>query len=465
MRGRKKLWVILISVVGILAAVYLGTALYFQSHFFVNTTANGSVISLKSPSEVEKEKAEQAKSYELVLEEIDGSTESLSGEAVALEYQESGKAKELLKKQNGFLWPSMFFTKRAYDMEERAAFDSAALEAQIAKLHCVTREDQTDPVSAMPEFNGEQFVVKKETLGTKLDAEALRVQLEAALSNMDETMNLEEKGCYLLPRFTEDSQEVKAACETLNNYCKASVTYLMDPNTEVVDKQLISGWLTWDENMNVTFLEDKVREYMNGFAAKYETVGVSRPLTTPWGKETEVYGGTYGWAIDEGAEAEALIASIKAGEVVEKQPVYEQQAATHAAQDWGNSFIEVDLSDQHMWCIIDGNVVLETDVVTGKPYALSTPCGVYDILMMSTDTVLVGNIVPETGKPEYETLVSYWMQVTWEGVGFHDATWQPAFGGQLYWDIGSHGCINMPLDMAGALYGMIYTGMPVVMHY
>ena len=77
----------------------------------------------------------------------------------------------------------------------------------------------------------------------------------------------------------------------------------------------------------------------------------------------------------------------------------------------------------------------------------------------------MGNIVPETGKPEYETLVSYWMQVTWEGVGFHDATWQPAFGRQLYWDIGSHGCINMPLDMAGALYGMIYTGMPVVMHY
>ena len=75
----------------------------------------------------------------------------------------------------------------------------------------MTREDQTDPVSAMPEFNGEQFVVKKETLGTKLDAEALRVQLEAALSNMDETMNLEERGCYLLPRFTEDSQEVKAS--------------------------------------------------------------------------------------------------------------------------------------------------------------------------------------------------------------------------------------------------------------
>ena len=70
------------------------------------------------------------------------------------------------------------------------------------------------------------------------------------------------------------------------------------------------------------------------------------------------------------------------------------------------------------------------------------------------DATLVGDIKPETGKPEYETDVAYWMQVTSSGVGFHDAIWQTAFGGTLYQipGTGSHGCINMPLDQAGALF-------------
>ena len=157
----------------------------------------------------------------------------------------------------------------------------------------------------------------------------------------------------------------------------------MDPNTEVVDKQLISGWLTWDENMNVTFLEDKVREYMNGFAAKYETVGVSQTAYDSLGKETEVYGGTYGWAIDEGAEAEALIASIKAGEVVEKQPVYEQQAATHAAQDWGEQLYRSGF--ERPAYVVHHRRKRSTGDGCGNGQALCAlhALWVYDILMMS----------------------------------------------------------------------------------
>ena len=81
---------------------------------------------------------------------------------------------------------------------------------------------------------------------------------------------------------------------------------------------------------------------MNQFAAKYETLYGTRPLTTPWGKATEVSGGTYGWAINEAAEADALIASIKAGEQATKEPVYEQRAASHEQQGFqvgANDFI------------------------------------------------------------------------------------------------------------------------------
>ena len=110
------------------------------------------------------------------------------------------------------------------------------------------------------------------------------------------------------------------------------------------------------------------------------------------------------------------------------------------------------MSAQHMWYVQNGQVVLETDVVTGEPIpSRITPEGVYSLMWKQRDATLVGDIKPETGKPEYETDVAYWMQVTSSGVGFHDAIWQTAFGGTLYQipGTGSHGCINMPLDRGG----------------
>ena len=116
-------------------------------------------------------------------------------------------------------------------------------------------------------------------------------------------------------------------------------------------------------------------------------------------------------------------------------------------QDWGNTYAEVDLSAQHMWYIQNGNVVLETDIVSGLPTPdRITPEGVYDVLYKESPSILVGENDPETGEPIYKQEVRYWMQFTWSGVGFHDADWQPAFGGSLYQSAGSHGCINMPID-------------------
>lgn len=121
-----------------------------------------------------------------------------------------------------------------------------------------------------------------------------------------------------------------------------------------------------------------------------------------------------------------------------------------------------------MWFISNGTIVLETDVVTGEPIPEKiTPEGVYSILEKKMNEILVGDINPQTGEPEYRTQVTYWMRVTWEGIGFHDAVWQAAFGGSLnqITGIGSHGCINMPLYQAAELYDKMETGTPVIIHY
>ena len=68
------------------------------------------------------------------------------------------------------------------------------------------------------------------------------------------------------------------------------------------------------------------------------------------------------------------------------------------------------------------------------------------------------------GSYEYVTTCSYWMRVTWSGVGFHDAPWQPYFGGSRYQSGGSHGCINTPPATAAEMYGLIQEGWAVIIH-
>lgn len=471
-RRQKKsgLPVVLITVgvfIGVVAAAYIGVSTYFMSHFYMNTEINGQDFSRKTAADVQEYIEQQVQGYSLTIREKDNKTDSISGEEISLEYKENQDIENVLKKQNAFLWPQAFFVKNSSKATVEVSYDRDALEEKINNLQAVKAE-QIPPTSAYPKFNGTEYEVEPEVTGTEVNKELLREKIHEYISKFEPELDMVEENCYALPKYTSESGDVRAACNEMNEYLKASITYSMDQPV-VVDRTLISNWVSVDENMKVTFDEAAVREWLREFGKQYDTVGKTRTITSPWGKTVEVSGGTYGWSVDEDAEFPALVESIKKGEVVTRDPIYVagQTAASRGPQDWGSTYVEVDLSGQHMWYIVNGGVALETDVVTGVPIpSKETPSGVYSILEMEPNSTLVGEIVPSTGQPEYRTVVAYWMRVTWSGIGFHDANWQPAFGGSLYANgAGSHGCINMPVDQAAALYSMLSVGTPVIIHY
>ena len=103
-------------------------------------------------------------------------------------------------------------------------------------------------------------------------------------------------------------------------------------------------------------------------------------------------------------------------------------------------------------------MVLETDFVSGnmsKPDCI-TPPGVFGLTYKTRNAVLRG--------ANYETPVNYWMPFN-GNVGMHDATWRSSFGGTIYLTSGSHGCVNLPLNMAAAIYEYMSTGFPIVCYY
>lgn len=463
----KALW-ITGGVLAVICLIYVAISVYFMSHFFVNTKINGKNFSGKTASDVEKYLQTNIKDYKLTILENEGRQDVISGSEIGLEYRAGTETEKLLKDQNEFAWPKAFFTENSRKVSVNVSYNEESLNQRISQLSCLQTE-QTPAENAKPEFDGNQYVIKPEVYGNAVDKERLTEQVKVHITEFQPQLDMVETKCYAKPKYVEDSKEVQEACDAMNKYVNASITYPMNEPV-VVDKALISQWLQVDGEMKVSLNTEAMKQWFTSFGDKYDTQGTTRTFTTPAGKSATVTGGTYGWSIDEDTELVNLQNSILNGEVVTREPAYYAggTAAAHSGQDWGNTYAEVDMSAQHMWYVQNGQVVLETDVVTGEPIpSRITPEGVYSLMWKQRDATLVGDIKPETGKPEYETDVAYWMQVTSSGVGFHDAIWQTAFGGTLYQipGTGSHGCINMSLDQAGALFNMIEPGTPVIFHW
>lgn len=454
------------TIVAACAIIYIGMGMFFQNHFVFNTTVNGVDYSLESPSKVEKIMKQKVDNYSLTLVGSDGSTEAISGDEIGVAYKSGGEVEELIKQQDGWAWISSLFEKNEIVTSVGVSYDETALAQKIDSLNCVSDEGKVASENAKPVFNNGKFEVQAEVQGTQINKDKLTEVVKSAVDGFQAEVNLKDTGCYLAPTYTSTSPEVQAACDSMNSYLNASVTYDFSPNTEVVDADDIAQWLTVDDSMNVTFNEASVGDYVANLAAKYDTVGSTRTFTSAGsGKTITISGGAFGWQIDQEAETALLIENIKNGESVTREPEYISKGKTRdEGNDIGDTYAEVDLTNQVMYYVSGGSVVMSTNIVSGNPNTgHATPTGVHRILYKESPSTLKGT-QDENGNYEYETEVTFWMPFTNDGCGFHDATWQPTFGGSWYLTNGSHGCINMSYSDAEKLYNLIQTRDPVIVH-
>lgn len=463
-KRHKVIGITLGAVVGAAAVIYLGFSVYFMNHFYFNTTINGVKFSAKSVSDVERYMEDQVNGYVLTMNESDGGTEQISGSDISLSYKKGDELEKLVKNQNAFLWPEGLIKTPEITASVGVTYDDEKLASLIAGLSCMQAENQVAPVNAHPEYDGNQFVVIPEQTGSQIDTETFNNAVKESIEGFKDTLDLTESDCYVKPQFTSESQEVTAACDAMNKYLTASITYTFGSQTEVVDKELISQWVTVDDAMAVTFNSDAVAQYVQDLASKYNTYQRQRTFVSGSGNTVSVEGGDYGWIIDRDAETQALEANIQNGEVVTRDATYAQTAASHDGADWGNTYVEVDLTNQYMYLFVNGAVVTQGPIVTGKPsIGDATPQGVYLIKYKQKNATLRGPKQAD-GSYEWESPVSFWMPFN-GGIGLHDAPWQAAFGGDRYLTHGSHGCVNLQYDVAETVYNNVDAGTPVVCHY
>ena len=121
-----------------------------------------------------------------------------------------------------------------------------------------------------------------------------------------------------------------------------------------------------------------------------------------------------------------------------------------------DTYVDVDIANQLLIYYQQGEPVIVSEIVTGnESKGNGTPTGVYYIDTKIPGKYLVG--------PDWNVWVDRWMKFT-GAVGIHDASWRSKFGGNIYQYNGSHGCVNLPHDVALKLYDMVDIGTMVVVH-
>ena len=217
---------------------------------------------------------------------------------------------------------------------------------------------------------------------------------------------------------------------------------------------------------NKVFIEDNKLvcdvdvDYLKEVAAArlytYNTVDTDFVFTTHDNREKTVHSNTYGDYVSYAEEANYLYSvldnlSPSTEPILDRTPIMKQEAKFDISQ----TYIEVSIAEQHIWYYKDGELQLDTDVVTGKPTQdRSTHTGIFEVYNKSKDAHL----------EKWNVDVERWMSITYDGQGFHDASWRKAFGGTIYKSNGSHGCINTPKAKMFELYDMVEIGTPVVIY-
>ena len=135
------------AALGVLAAAYLGTALYFHFHFLPNTEINGVDFSGKTAEELDDYLKSRIDGYSLTVVGRENVTDEIRAEDISLTFKGDGKAENMLGGQNVFLWPAAFFREDVSEVGPAAEYDENALNEKIQTLKQVSGE-QTEPGSS-----------------------------------------------------------------------------------------------------------------------------------------------------------------------------------------------------------------------------------------------------------------------------------------------------------------------------
>lgn len=401
--------------------------------------------------------------YTLEIEDTEGVREAITDTSIGYTVDVTGDLEAILKEENDGGRVSGPGVEHRYTVDAVLKYDEAALRALLENMAFVKNASPTSDAYITPYEEGKAFSIVPEVQGTEIDMDKLMAAVKDALNSQTRLLKVENLDCYKTIQVTADNADLNQMCANLNRYKDINITYVFGDQQEILPGLEAVKWIDGVSGSTVQVNQQKVAEYVKYLADKYDTYGKPHTFTSTSGRQVSV-NGDYGWQINQAEEAVALTRMVQNGTNQTREPAYSRTAASRTGNDFGTTYVEVDMGLQHIYMYENGTLIAEAPIVTGNvAKGWTTPEGLYTLYYKERDRVLRGPKRAD-GTYSYESPVSYWMPFN-GGIGLHDANWRGKFGGEIYKNNGSHGCINIPPKTAAVIFEHAYKGIPILCFY
>lgn len=462
-----------------LGLLYFGGMFLYRGRFLPNTYVNGIALSGMTKEEAESAIVDSVQDMGITFYTKDGEQIAFSGVSFGCKTFIADDALDEAYNESHALWFRKLFEESDYTVHVSQTYSEDALASLIAAYDW----GDTPPTDAQVlQADDGSFYIEPENDGDMIDTQILSSYTLEQLGQGNTSISLVMAGCYLKAEVR--AEDLEDQLDLYNKYASLVITYdmtnreaLFDPVGKVeLTFDTFKDWISFDTDGTLSLddrdaatawvqenIADPYDTFGNGYTRSFDsTVSgiVTLTLTTT---------STYGWQTDVDATVTVMEQYLQAGESVSVEPEW----ASDGAEGWRvgfrprrddgtvfeeGTYIEIDISSQHLWFYVNGDLYLESDVVTGLATDpdRQTHTGVFKIRYKAEDVVL--GTYEEQG---YEAHVNYWMPIDFTGIGLHDLN-RSAYGGDIYTYNGSHGCINLPYNVAQSIYEECVVGMPVI---
>ena len=457
----KKLIISVVSALVIIIVAYSAGIGYYAEKFQANTTFGSVDISNLTLPEAEEKIQEDIYSKTFQITENGQEVGSIQLGELEPELQTGEVLTETYNSQNPNEWITGYFQSENHDsgLMETMNLDEQKLNKQLADLG-LSNEDRTAAQDAAIEYTeAEGYYVTEAEEGNQLDIDKVQELIMNGIQNGEESIEI--NSAYLEPEVSSHDEKIDSVMEQIETAKNTEINLEIAGNNVTIPQETIEEWIYFDSNNEIVYDQELIYEYLGTLNDEYATYDKPRQFQSTSEGEVTVEPGTLGWSIDRESETQNILADLQAGENVSRQPTIVGTGYNTGGNDIGDSYVEVSVDHQTMWVYVDGQIVVETPIVTGQIGTDTVP-GAYSIWDKEEDSELKG-YNPRTER-DYVQPVNYWLPFDDTGQGIHDAGWQSSFGGNTYQVSGSLGCINTPPDVMADVFANAYEGMPVLIH-
>lgn len=361
---------------------------------------------------------------------------------------------KFINKDNEVQWMLKYkLNQGSKDISNETIFGKSKELIQSTFMKALMKVPYKNPLSANFKYEKKKIKEIDPVEGSKIDTSSLVNFLNVNFKKASLAIDLDKSGFYERPRYDLNHEKTKEAKLAFEKCLKSEIKLKYEDKEFLMDAETFGAWMHLDTSMKVEFETEPLQAYLQSVAVQIETP-LSELLKSFNLEDTAAINKVVFSRLNINAQVNALLKLFPEGKKIDSDLVISKRGLPKGVKSGYKDFVEVSIAEQKLWLFKEGNLLLETDVVTGnKRRGRSTPLGDYAIKAKARNVVLRGR--------DYASFVSYWMPFH-GGYGLHDANWRRRFGSQIYVSGGSHGCVNIPPKYAPMVYNNTKVGTPVI---